>query len=37
MAEKQKVKFNWTLETVPGVGYSDGKMAPAAAKTLLAK
>jgi poly(3-hydroxybutyrate) depolymerase len=36
-AAKRKARFGWTLETVPGVGHSNGKMASAAAEILTAE
>jgi hypothetical protein len=35
-AEGIGARFAWELETVPGVGHSNRKMAPAAAKLLAA-
>lgn len=34
-AEKEKLSFNWRIATVPGVGHSNEKMAPAAARALF--
>jgi poly(3-hydroxybutyrate) depolymerase len=36
-AAKRKVPFGWTIETVPGVGHSNGRMASAAAEILTAE
>lgn len=35
IAKRMGLTFNWRLETVPGVGHSNGGMAPAAARILL--
>ena len=37
VAETARAKFNWRLVTVPGVGHSNAKMAPSAARELFAK
>ena len=37
LAEKAGAPFNWRLVTVPGVGHSDSKMSPPAARELFAK
>ena len=36
-AKQERAKFNWRLVTVPGVGHSNAKMAPAAARELFAR
>ncbi len=34
-AEREKMPLNWRIRTVPGVGHSNEKMAPAAARALF--
>jgi poly(3-hydroxybutyrate) depolymerase len=36
-AKAERAKFNWRQVTVPGVGHSNAKMAPAAAREFFAK